>query len=54
MCSAYTVLVEKLEGKTLFAKHKRRWGNNVSVYFTGMGCEFVEWICGQAGSLPTV
>jgi hypothetical protein len=53
MCSAYTVLVGKLEGKTQFARYKHRLGDNISMYFREIGCEVVEWIHGQTGFLST-
>ena len=40
----YRVLVGKLEGKRLLGRLRRRWEDNIKMYFKEVGCEGVYWI----------
>jgi hypothetical protein len=40
----YKVLVGKVEGKRPLGKPRRRWEDNIKIYFQEVGCWGMEWI----------
>jgi hypothetical protein len=44
MKNVHNILVRKHEGKTLVAKPKRRWEDNIRIDLREIGCESVDWM----------
>jgi hypothetical protein len=42
--NAYRILVGKPEGKRPLGRPKRRWGDNIKMDLTEIGCDGVDWI----------
>ena len=40
----YKVLVEKPERKRPLGRPRRRWEDNIKMYFQGVGCGDIDWI----------
>ena len=40
----YRVLLEKLEGRSLLVRPRRRWVDTIRMDFQEVGCGYMDWI----------
>jgi hypothetical protein len=41
---AYTILVGKPEGRRPLGRSRRRWVDNIKMFFRAIGCDGIDWI----------